>query len=29
VLRAGAEKAGAIAEDNLAKVYDLVGFLRP
>ncbi len=29
VLRAGAEKAGAIAEDNLARVYDLVGFLRP
>ena len=29
VLRAGAERAGAIAEDNLARVYDLVGFLRP
>jgi tryptophanyl-tRNA synthetase len=29
VLRAGAAKAGAIAEDNLARVYDLVGFLRP
>ena len=27
VLREGAERAEAIAEDNLARVYDLVGFL--
>ena len=29
VLRTGAERAAAVAEDNLARVYDLVGFLRP
>ena len=29
VLRVGAERANAIAEDNLARVYDMVGFLRP
>jgi tryptophanyl-tRNA synthetase len=28
VLRRGAERADAIAVDNLAQVYDLVGFLR-
>jgi hypothetical protein len=27
VLRAGAERAEAIATDNLARIYDLVGFL--
>jgi hypothetical protein len=27
VLRAGAERAEAIANDNLARIYDLVGFL--
>jgi tryptophanyl-tRNA synthetase len=27
LLRRGAERAGAIASDNLARVYDLVGFL--
>ena len=27
ILRQGAEKAGAIAEDNIAKIYDIVGFL--
>jgi tryptophanyl-tRNA synthetase len=27
VLRDGAERAAAIAEDNLARIYDLVGFL--
>jgi len=27
ILRRGAEKAGAIAEDNVAKIYDIVGFL--
>jgi tryptophanyl-tRNA synthetase len=27
VLRQGAERVGAIAADNLAKIYDLVGFL--
>ena len=28
VLREGAERAEAIATDNLARIYDLVGFLR-
>ena len=28
ILRAGAERAEAIASDNLAQVYDIVGFLR-
>jgi tryptophanyl-tRNA synthetase len=28
ILRAGAERAEAIASDNLAEVYDIVGFLR-
>jgi tryptophanyl-tRNA synthetase len=28
VLRDGAERAGAIAQANLARIYDLVGFLR-
>jgi tryptophanyl-tRNA synthetase len=28
VLRTGAERAGAIATDNLARIYDMVGFLR-
>ncbi len=27
ILRRGAEKAGAIAADNVAKIYDIVGFL--
>ena len=27
ILRRGAERAGAIAEDNIAKIYDIVGFL--
>jgi hypothetical protein len=27
VLRAGAERANAIAADNLARIYDIVGFL--
>jgi tryptophanyl-tRNA synthetase len=27
ILRRGAERAGAIAEDNLARIYDMVGFL--
>jgi hypothetical protein len=27
ILRRGAEKAEAIAADNIAKVYDIVGFL--
>jgi tryptophanyl-tRNA synthetase len=27
ILREGAQRAGAIAEDNLAAIYDLVGFL--
>jgi tryptophanyl-tRNA synthetase len=27
ILRKGAERAGAIAEDNLARIYDMVGFL--
>ena len=27
LLRRGAERAEAIASDNLARVYDLVGFL--
>jgi tryptophanyl-tRNA synthetase len=29
VLRDGAERARAIAEPNLAEIYDIVGFLRP
>ena len=28
ILRAGAERAEAMASDNLAQVYDIVGFLR-
>ena len=28
ILRAGAERAEAIASDNLARIYDIVGFLR-
>ncbi|MGH6916830.1 MAG: hypothetical protein ACREJ0_03905, partial [Geminicoccaceae bacterium] len=28
VLREGAERADAIATDNLARIYDMVGFLR-
>jgi hypothetical protein len=28
ILREGAERAHAIAADNLARVYDIVGFLR-
>ena len=27
ILKRGAEKAEAIASDNIAKVYDIVGFL--
>jgi tryptophanyl-tRNA synthetase len=27
ILKEGAERAGAIAEDNLARIYDMVGFL--
>jgi tryptophanyl-tRNA synthetase len=27
ILREGAERAGAIAEDNLARIYDMIGFL--